>query len=148
MREAYTQIVSDSRDAHLTCPACGDAMAWSRPPGEGDDSFWQCTTCAAIWVDWWGGEPSGIARNVVPRPPQSTSGQRGKRCPVDDSQMVDRPYLDAGPVVARCPTCLGLFARREQVAELAAFHERIPVDAPEPIVWVSVLDRFWHAFIK
>jgi hypothetical protein len=62
--------------------------------------------------------------------------------------MVERAYLDSGPVVERCPTCLGLFARREQVAELAAFHERIPVDAPEPIVWVSWLDRFWHAFIK
>ena len=62
--------------------------------------------------------------------------------------MVERPYLDAGPVVARCPTCLGLFARRALVAELAAFHERIPVDPPEPIVWVSWLERFWHAFIK
>jgi len=140
--------VSDRRDAHITCPACGDAMAWRRPPDEGDDSYWQCTTCAAIWIDWWGGEASGIARALPVRPGQSSSGQRGGACPVDATAMVERPYLDAGPVVERCPTCLVLFARREQVAELAAFHERIPVDAPEPIVWVSWLDRFWHAFIK
>ena len=115
---------------------------------EGDEGFWECGACAAIWVAWWGGEPSGIARTVLPRPPQASWVQRGARCPIDDAELVDRPYLDSGPVVARCPTCLGLFARREQVSELAAFHERIPLEAPEPILWVSWLDRFWHAFIK
>ena len=115
---------------------------------EGDEGFWECGACAAIWVAWWGGEPSGIARTVPARLGHAPSGRRASDCPIDGTAMVERAYLDSGPVVERCPTCLGLFARREQVAELAAFHERIPLDAPEPIVWVSWLDRFWHAFIK
>ena len=55
--------------------------------------------------------------------------------------------LDSGPVVERCPECLGLFARRSQIAGMAAFHERMPLEV-EPIVWVSLLSRFWHAFVK
>ncbi len=120
------------------------------PSARSDESCWcECSACHGVWVDWWQGEASGIARRVPPRPGQaSTGGRRGGACPRDASALVDRPYLDAGPVVERCPTCLGLFARRDQVAQLAAFHERIPVDAVEPIVWVSWLERFWHAFIK
>lgn len=119
--------------------------------GDGDGEFEECTSCHAIWLDWWRGEASGLARNVPPLgvgSPGAPAGRRGGACPRDGTALVERPYLDSGPVVERCPTCLGLFARRELVAPLAAFHERIPVDAPEPILWVSWLERFWHAFIK
>lgn len=115
-----------------------------------DDSYCECGACHGIWVDWWHGEASGLARTVPPHPGGSAhgGGQRGGACPRDGATLVDRPYLDSGPVVERCPACLGLLARREQVAPLAAFHERIPIDAPEPILWVSWLQRFWNAFIK
>jgi hypothetical protein len=116
---------------------------------EGDEEFWcECGACHGIWVDWWDGEASGLARRVPPRDGAAPTGKRGGACPRDGASLVDRPYLDSGPVVERCPTCLGLFARREQVPELAAFHEHIPVDAEYPIVWVGWLERFWHAFIK
>jgi hypothetical protein len=127
-------------------------MAEWRPTEVGsagsDDWYCECGSCHGIWVDWWRGEASGIARRVPPRPGQAPVGQRGGACPRDGTTLVERPYLDSGPVVERCPTCLGLFARRAQVAPLAAFHERIPVEAPEPIVWMSWLSRFWHAFVK
>ena len=108
-------------------------------PNEGDDSFWRVRRRARRSGSTGGAASRAASRATCcrgrRRPP---SGQRGERLPASTAAtMVERPYLDAGPVVERCPTCLGLFARREQVAELAAFHERIPVDAPEPIVWVS-----------
>ncbi len=115
--------------------------------GDDDDFYCECGACRAIWVDWWHGEASSIARSVPPHAGGAPSGQRGGACPRDGTALIERPYLDSGPVVERCPTCLGLLARREQVGELAAFHEHIPVDAPEPIMWVSWLERFWHAFI-
>ena len=119
---------------------------WRR---DDDDEFYcECGACHGIWVDWWHGEASGIARTVPARPEHAATGQRGGACPRDGSALVERPYLDSGPVVERCPTCLGLFARRAQVEPLARFHEHIPVEAPEPIVWVSWLSRFWHAFVK
>jgi hypothetical protein len=116
--------------------------------GEDDNAYCECPTCRGIWVDWWHGEASGIARTVPPHAGPAPGGRRGGACPRDGSALIDRPYLDSGPVVERCPTCLGLFARRELVEPLAEFHERIPVDAPEPIIWVSWLERFWHAFIR
>jgi Zn-finger nucleic acid-binding protein len=115
---------------------------------EGDDFFDQCIGCHGVWVDWWSGEASGIARRVPARPGSAPTGTRGGVCPRDGTELVEREYLDTGPVVERCPTCLGLFARREQIGELASFHERIPMEPPEPIVWVSWLDRVWHTFLK
>ena len=95
--------------------------------------------CHGVWIDWWDGEPSDIARGCRARRHADPAAQRGGACPRDGTTLVERPYLDAGPVVERCPSCLGLFARRELVRPLAAFHERIPDEAPEPIVWVSWL---------
>ena len=139
--------MTDRRGAYLACPACGSAMVEWRERDD-DNVYCECPTCRGIWVDWWHGEASGIARTVPPHPGPTPGGQKGGACPRDGAALVDRPYLDSGPVVERCPSCLGLFARRELVKPLAEFHERIPVDAPEPIVWVSWLERFWHAFIK
>ena len=138
--------MTDPRGAYLGCPACGGAMDERRRADE-DDFYYECGACRGIWVDWWDGEASGIARTVPAHPGTTPGGQKGGACPRDGTPLIDRPYLDAGPVVERCPTCLGLFARRDQVRALAEFHERIPCDAPEPIVWVGWLERFWHAFI-
>jgi hypothetical protein len=133
------------RGAFLTCPACGG------PLGERGDErreFHVCDACHGVWLDWYGEEASRMAQLVPPAPRDGPAGRPGGACPRDGAALVQRPYLDSGPVVERCPVCLGLFAPRAQVAPLAAFHERIPVDSPEPIVWVSWLSRFWHAFIK
>ena len=139
--------MTDRRGAYLACPACGSAMVEWRE-GEDENVYCECPTCRGIWVDWWHGEASGIARTVPPHPGPTPGGHKGGACPRDGTALVDRAYLDSGPVVERCPTCLGLFARRDQIVPLAAFHERIPLDSLEPIVFASWLDRFWHAFIK
>jgi hypothetical protein len=114
----------------------------------GEVRYHECTGCFGIWLDWWSGEPSGLARLVPPHDAGGPVGKRGGACPRDGDSLVPRAYLDAGPVVERCPTCLGLFAPRAKVPLLAAFHERMPADAPELIQFPSLLTRFWHAFIK
>jgi hypothetical protein len=114
----------------------------------GDETYSECESCHGIWVDWYREEPSMIARRVPSRPSHASRGQRGGACPRDGTALTERPYLDAGPVVERCPTCLGLFARPAQVRALASFHERLAFEPHEPIMWVSWLSRFWHAFVK
>ena len=146
------QAVSDSRGAFLSCPACTGPLAEWRADSDEDDVseavVFACGACRGVWLDWFGEEPTRVARRVEPAPGNGPEGRAGGSCPRDGSALVLRSYLDAGPVVERCPTCLGLFASRAQLAPLAAFHERIPFEAPEPIVWVSWLTRFWHAFVK
>ncbi len=133
----------------MTCPACGGPLAEHGRRATDDQHFFACDACHGLWLDWFGEEASRVAQRVPPRPSgDGPSGRPGGACPRDGALLVERPYLDSGPVVERCPACLGLFAPRAQVAPLAAFHERIPFDAPEPIVWVSWLARFWHAFIQ
>ena len=145
--------MSDSRGAFLSCPACTGPLAEWRSSDEHDDGrgenvAFACGACRGVWLDWFGEEPTRVARRVEPAPGNGPEGRAGGSCPRDGSALVLRPYLDSGPVVERCPTCLGLFASRAQLAPLAAFHERIPFDAPEPIIWVSWMTRFWHAFVK
>ena len=146
--------MSDSRGAFLSCPACTGPLAEWRArdendgPSGGESVVFACGACRGVWLDWFGEEPTRVARRVEPAPGDGPEGRAGGSCPRDGSELVLRPYLDSGPVVERCPTCLGLFASRAQLAPLAAFHERIPFDAPEPIIWVSWMTRFWHAFVK
>jgi hypothetical protein len=113
-----------------------------------DIRYYECEGCFGIWLDWWSGEPSGVARLVPPHDGHGPVGQRGGACPRDGDELVARAYLDAGPEVERCPTCLGLFATRARVPVLAAFHERIPFEPPELIHFPSLLSRFWYAFVK
>ena len=63
---------------------------------EGDEGFWECGACAAIWVAWWGGEPSGIARTVPARVGHAPSGRRASDCPLDGTAMVERAVSRLG----------------------------------------------------
>ncbi len=110
--------------------------------------YFECEACFGIWLAWWSGEASGVARLVPLHGEAAPVGQRGGACPRDGTPLTARAYLDTGPEVERCPTCLGLFAPRAKVRALAAFHERMPPDPPELIHFPSLLTRFWHAFIK
>jgi hypothetical protein len=112
-----------------------------------DVAYWECDVCAGVWVDWWTGEASGVARLIPPHDAAGPVGRAGGACPRDGDQLVARAYLDSGPVVERCPTCLGLFAKRALLPALAAFHEAIPQELG-PIHFPSLLASFWNAFVK
>ena len=105
-----------------------------------------CRACLAVWFDWFDGEVASLSKHLG----AATTGPTGLRpdaaCPRDGAGLISQPYLGSGPRVARCPSCLGLFAHRSQIADLQKFHEHLPAEAPEPIERTSLLARIWHAF--
>ena len=103
-----------------------------------------CGACFGVWFDWWAGEAAAIARALLRLPRSRRTPARGDRaCPRDGVTLESHAYLDVGPVVRRCPRCMGLFATRAQLDELATFGERLP-DPPGPIEYPTVLARLWR----
>jgi hypothetical protein len=106
----------------------------------------RCQDCRGVWFDWFDGETSRLAHGMELLEGQASQMREGGACPRDAAPLEIHPYLDAGPPVARCPDCLGLFAGRSQLAALASFHVQMPEASPEPIERASLLARLWHAF--
>jgi Zn-finger nucleic acid-binding protein len=134
------------RGGYLVCPGCGGAMQPYDLGGDDGVVVSRCQECQGVWFDWFDGETSRLAHGMEQLAGQHIPEMRpGGSCPRDGVVLEGHPYLDAGPKVARCPQCLGLFAGRSQLAALADFHERIPA-SPEPIERTSLLARLWYAF--
>lgn len=132
------------RGGFVTCPACRGPMSEVRLPAT-EVAVDVCEVCRGVWFDWFDGETSALATELdthAVAAPSSTIGP----CPRDGGGLEAHPYLDQGPLVFRCPTCLGLFAPRAQIAALQAFHRRMPPSTHEPIERTSLLARLWHAF--
>jgi hypothetical protein len=106
----------------------------------------QCGACHGVWFDWWAGESSALANYIAVARGGVSPPRRQGACPRDGAPLEERPYLDSGPVVERCGQCLGLFARRTQLGQLAAFYHRMPNTRPEPITRSSLFERWWYAF--
>jgi hypothetical protein len=134
------------RGEYLLCPACrGRLLAVTLD--QVDATVHVCDGCRAVWFDWFDGESSALAQHLDTHAPTAPAVRAGEgACPRDGATLVEQPYLDAGPRVWRCQTCLGLFAPRERIAALQAFHARMPDGAHEPIVHRSLLARLWNAF--
>jgi Zn-finger nucleic acid-binding protein len=132
------------RGAFITCPACRGPMNELRL--EPDISVDVCVACRGVWFDWFDGETSALAHKLDTDPAQAPGSVVGN-CPRDGTPLEPHAYLDVGPTVQRCPTCLGLFAPRSQIEPLQRFHERMPEKAHEPIERSSLLSRLWHAFV-
>jgi hypothetical protein len=103
-----------------------------------------CESCHGVWFDWFVGEASALARYLQPRAGRAAC--RPAICPRDGAELIEQPYLDSGPLVHRCPTCLGLFVRPDRLRALQDFHTAMPDRPPEPIERASLLARFWHTF--
>jgi ferredoxin len=115
------------------------------PYDVGDVIVTRCQDCQGVWFDWFDGETSRLAHGMAVTDGQGPTARAGGACPRDGIRLEVHPYLDAGPPVARCPYCLGLFAGRRQLTALADFHEQMPA-GPEPIEQASLLARLWYAF--
>ncbi|HZS42019.1 MAG TPA: zf-TFIIB domain-containing protein [Polyangia bacterium] len=135
----------DDRGALLVCPACAGPMIEVRV-GHDQVMVALCDSCSGVWLDWFAGEPSELAGAIPSLHGSAPMGRRGGACPRDGASLEWQPYLHAGPMVERCPTCFGLFADRARVPELRAFHARMPDEQREPIHRESLLARLWHAF--
>jgi Zn-finger nucleic acid-binding protein len=133
-------VTAYAREGYLVCPGCGGLMLSLDSAGA------RCQSCFGVWFDWFDGETSGLAQKVPRLDAAETRARSGGSCPRDGARLEPHEYLDGGPLVDRCPECLGLFAARAQLLALAEFHERMPADSPEPIERASLLARLWHAF--
>jgi len=150
--------MSEARFGLARCPGCGGALepldhvalaiepAATAPLASAERTapISLCAVCFGVWFDWWAGETSSLWASLValPRSTQATPARTG-RCPRDGSALSEQPYLDQGPSVRRCPRCMGLFARRAQIDELAIFAERLP-EPTLPFEDKNVLARLWR----
>lgn len=104
----------------------------------------RCNRCGGIFLELFDGEPIGLARGVVASTPARSSDRpaRPARCPDCETPMVERPYLDEGPMLWRCETCLAVFVSRDRLEELASTRVRRNDEAAPP----SWLDRLLALF--
>jgi len=150
--------MSESRFSSPRCPGCGgelQAIALDEVPGaepratpistgERVAPLSVCSTCFGVWFDWWAGETTAISTSLVDLPRGAQASVRGDGCcPRDGLPLESQPYLASGPVVRRCPRCMGLFAAREKIDELAAFAHLLPAHHGT-IEDKSVLARLWR----
>ncbi len=143
--------MSEARFGTDRCPGCGGALTMlsTSVPDERASEVSVCGACYGVWFDWWAGETAALASDLL-QLPRSARGPRGREhttsvCPRDGAVLELQPYLDRGPSVRRCARCMGVFAARPQIDELAAFSRVMP--EPEgPIEDRSVWARLWRLF--
>ncbi len=126
------------------CPACRSPMAELPVPTGGQEptTVDVCESCGGMYLDYFDGEPSAIARALIgelketglQRPPL----EEPPRCPGCSRDMNLLEYLeDDGPPLYRCSGCLAVFATPEQRRAIAEF---VATADPEP----SVFRRIWR----
>ncbi len=101
----------------------------------------RCAGCGGLFLEFFDGEPSAISRGLRQRLDLDERASRSVlestlHCPDCRAPMVRRAYLDQGPELARCDTCMAVFLTPSEVAALARL-ELEPVAPHEP----SWLDR-------
>jgi hypothetical protein len=89
-----------------------------------------CERCGSVFVEFFDGEPVEISRVLSGHLAAAAAIERPAvlLCPDCQKEMVLRPYLDTGPEVARCESCLALFATPDDLRALCA----IEVEEAEP----------------
>jgi rubredoxin len=91
----------------------------------------RCDVCGAVFIEYFDGEPGNIARALHARdeikaPKTYDDIPKDLRCP-DCRAVYDLlPYLDKGPHLYRCSSCMAVFATPRQLQLLAAFLEAEP----------------------
>src|SRR2546430_10112745 len=114
--------MSDLRGTFLVCPACAGPMSERRVIEEDAVDVDVCESCRGVWFDWFDGDAGAVANRIPAIEIAAPSGRSGGACPRDGAPLATQPYLDAGPNVERCPTCLGLFAPSAVIPALATFN--------------------------
>ncbi len=133
------------RASALLCPHCEQPL---RPVTVPEAVVDLCDDCGGAWFDWHDGDAPGLAQalhrapdRAAPDEPASPPGP----CPRCALPLTAESFLGDGPVVDRCPGCLGLFAPSASLAALAALadqHQRAP-SAP-PSFWTRLCQSLRH----
>jgi len=96
-----------------------------------------CRACGSAFFEYFDGEPAELARALqqADRPSGDAAGTQVKSgCP-DCGDVYDlMRYLDDGPYLFRCGSCMAVFATADQLRELAAFTQIKPSGS-----WLSSL---------
>jgi hypothetical protein len=114
-------------------------------PGDGDpEPVDLCDSCGGVLIDFFDGEPSALSRQItehIERFEDSMLPASGA-CPDCTRPMTEHAYLGNGPVLARCDSCMALFATPTQIRALAEFFPGAapPAHAAEPN-WLTRLVR-------
>jgi Zn-finger nucleic acid-binding protein len=109
--------------------------------GGGGTGIDLCDSCGGVFLEFFDGEPVALSRRLLPalhptRPGTPSAGDE-LDCPDCRTPMVEQPYLRRGPAIARCESCMSVFATRPQLQELAEF--RIPEDGGAEPTWADAL---------
>ncbi len=115
-----------------------------------DDGIDRCRLCHGVFLDFFDGDPSELARllakdiqegDEVP----SASSSLGLNCPDCNIAFVASPYCGEGPLVPRCPTCVGVFLSKEQLWALAQYKETAAEEKDWLAKVVESVQRFFTA---
>jgi Zn-finger nucleic acid-binding protein len=97
-----------------------------------------CERCHGAFFEFFDGEPSALARQLSTNvEPVASSRTKIGPCPDCKVEMVYARYQEHGPTVARCGSCLGLFATQSQLTELAHYAQ---LEAPRRSFVEQVLE--------
>ena len=100
-----------------------------------------CDSCGGVFLEFFDGEPVALSRRLLPAlhpaRPEAPSVGNEPLCPDCRTPMVEQPYLRRGPSIARCESCMSVFATRAQLQELAGF--RIPDDGGAAPTWADAM---------
>jgi len=95
------------------------------PHALGDAEIDVCRTCRGIWLDWFDGEVTSLARKARERPEIGgatasavASGPREPRCP-RCAELLTIDFV-RGVGLLRCRSCVGVFVERQNIATLAS----------------------------
>ena len=130
-------VESMYRKRLLPCGRCDSPMKEVAVPGDGDRVLVDiCEQCSCVFIEYFDGEPSTIARaldrhRLVPggdrRGPSERRGESAPPdCPACDQPMSLLPYLEQGPPVHRCHLCMAVLADADQLASLARYEQLQP----------------------
>ncbi len=120
------------REGSLRCPACVGLL---EPRDAGSGALVDvCPGCAGVWIDWFDGDPSTLARELAPLGParDPSEGESGAPCPRCTQRLLEEPYAGNGPRVLRCVDCAGAFVPRSSYDDLAELAPPVAEDEAPP----------------
>lgn len=98
-----------------------------------------CTRCGGVFFDYFDGEPGALARRLEVSFVRRGIPDNPVHCTDCEEPMTLTEWLDNGPSLFRCTSCMAIFATPEMIAQLAVFTVE---PEPEP----SWFARLWRSF--
>jgi Zn-finger nucleic acid-binding protein len=129
---ASNHTVSTYRDEALRCPQCACAMQERMTTQAAVDV---CEQCSGMWVEWFDGEMTQVARESggLPEAVPTNNAGGSRTCPSCRVDLTPKRYPDPvdGAEVLRCGECAGAFVPRASFEALTSASPA--VDTPDDI---------------